>query len=782
MTYSFETLSPADFEDLVRDLIGRELGVRFEAFGPGPDGGVDGRHATGDEMLILQAKHYRLSDMAALARVMKKERGAIDRLDPDRYILATSRPLTPDNKAALAEIIGPSSLRSIDDIFGCEDLNGLLRKYPDIERSHAKLWLSGAGALDRVLNATSHNFTTITRQEIEAKLKVYAENPSFKSGRDILESQRVLIISGPPGVGKTTLGEMLCYAYIAEEWELIAIRNLEEGFARIDDSKRQIFFFDDFLGRIALDERALSTQDSDLARFISRVRRTAGARFILTTRAYIYEQARLLSEALSDTKLSVSRYVLDVGIYTRRIRARIVYNHLVVAGVPEAHIAALIDQKAIKKIVDHKHYNPRIIQFMTEADRIADTDPAGYPKAFLDTLKNPDLIWDKAFRTHITRRSQHLLIALFLMSEYGSEIDDLDEVFAGIHPVLCAKFRVPYDPKDFEGALRTVEGSFVVISGTMVRFVNPSVRDYLARYLSDKALLSVLADGVPTLRSARNLYDHFMKQPGPTNEGITTFVSKFVRLCERFVTVGVWKRIPGETYRSRMYELSNSDRMDLLVNWWRLSNAEPFIAAAQTIADRGRAALSPWEDGRKLPEILAGLRAAQALGKPTPSELIDAVQAGISGLIATDLDPDDITRILAAVDEHEASLPPALFAEIEGAVRRMMEDLEDNLGHLDSESTLEDWGKTINTLAARFDADPRIVERAHAALKQRTAQLRETEAEHTEASFTGSADLPNDKFDDAALASLFGSLGASTAAMIAMEDHDGLDDLDDLPF
>jgi DNA polymerase III delta prime subunit len=780
LTYSFETLSPADFEDLVRDLIGCELGVRFEAFGPGPDGGVDGRHATGGETVILQAKHYRLSDMAALVRVMKKERGAIDRLAPDRYILATSRPLTPDNKAVLAEIVGPS-LTSSDDIFGCEDLNGLLRKYPDIERSHVKLWLSGAGALDRVLNAASHNFTTITRQEIEAKLRVYAENPSFKSGRDILEDQRVLIVSGPPGVGKTTLAEMLCYAYIAEEWELVAIRNLEEGFTRIDDSKRQIFFFDDFLGRIALDERALSTQDSDLARFISRVRRTPGARFILTTRAYIYEQARLLSEALSDTKLNVSRYVLDVGIYTRRIRARILYNHLVVAGVPEAHIAALIEQKAIKKIVDHKHYNPRIIQFMTEADRIADTDPESYPKAFLDTLKDPDLIWDKAFRAHISRRSQHLLIALFLMSEYGSEIEDLEEVFTGIHPVLCAKFGVPYDPKDFDGALRTVEGSFVVISGTTVRYVNPSVRDYLARYLSDKALLSVLADGVPTLRSARNLFDHFIKQPGLTNEGIATFVSRFVRLCERFVTAEVWKRIPGETYRSRMYELSNSDRMDLLVNWWRLSNAEPFIAAAQTIANKGRAALSAWEDGRKLPELLAGLRAAQALGEPTPPELIDAVQAGVSGLLATDLDPDDITRILVAADDHEGSLPPELFAEIEGATQRMIEELPDNLGHMDSESTLEDWGKTIEKLAARFHADPRIVERAHAALKQRTTQLRETEAEDTEASFTGAADLPSDKFDDAALASLFGSLGASTVAMSAVEDDD-LGDLDDIPF
>ncbi|KQO73300.1 hypothetical protein ASF18_17940 [Methylobacterium sp. Leaf89] len=208
---------------------------------------------------------------------------------------------------------------------------------------------------------------------------------------------------------------------------------------------------------------------------------------------------------------------------------------------------------------------------------------------------------------------------------------------------------------------------------------------------------------------------------------------------------------------------------------------EPFIAAAQTIADKGCAALSAWEDGRKLPEILAGLRAAQALGEPTPPELIDAVQAGVSGLLATDLDPDDITRILAAADNHEGSLPPELFAEIEGATQRMIEELPDNLGHMDSESTLEDWGKTIEKLAARFHGDPRVFERAHAALKQRTTQLRETEAKDTEASFTGAADLPGDKFDDAALASLFGSLGASTVAISAVDDDD-LGDFDNLPF
>jgi len=140
MTYDFKNLSAPDFEDLVRDLIGMELGVRFEAFCVGPDGGIDGRHANAQGNIILQAKHYEGSPYSKLKSAMKREGKSIDTLAPDRYVLATSCKFSPPSKAELATIIGPSLL-SQSDIFGPEDLNGLLRKYPDILKSHIKLWL-----------------------------------------------------------------------------------------------------------------------------------------------------------------------------------------------------------------------------------------------------------------------------------------------------------------------------------------------------------------------------------------------------------------------------------------------------------------------------------------------------------------------------------------------------------------------------------------------------------------------------------------------------------------
>jgi TIR domain len=150
MAYDFSSLSHSEFEDLARDLVGREIDLRFEAFPEGPDDGMDGRHARADGSVVMQAKHYHRSGFAALKSKMAKERQSIDRLAPARYILVTSATLTPKNKNALAEIIGPS-LQTPGDIFGRGDLNALLRKYPDIEKAHQKLWAQSTSVLQTVV-------------------------------------------------------------------------------------------------------------------------------------------------------------------------------------------------------------------------------------------------------------------------------------------------------------------------------------------------------------------------------------------------------------------------------------------------------------------------------------------------------------------------------------------------------------------------------------------------------------------------------------------------------
>src|SRR5437868_9773987 len=78
--YEFRQLSPADFEDLTRDLLQAEWGVRLEAFKTGRDQGIDLRYAAiPGETTIIQCKHYAGSTIATLVRHLRtKERPKVE--------------------------------------------------------------------------------------------------------------------------------------------------------------------------------------------------------------------------------------------------------------------------------------------------------------------------------------------------------------------------------------------------------------------------------------------------------------------------------------------------------------------------------------------------------------------------------------------------------------------------------------------------------------------------------------------------------------------------------
>jgi hypothetical protein len=755
VSYDFSSLSYADFEDLARDLIGRELNVRFEAFGAGPDGGMDGRHAKGRKATILQAKHYAGSAFKDLLRTMNRERTAIDRLAPARYVLVTSQPLTPSNKNSLAVAIGPA-LKSEGDIISAGDLNGLLRKYPAIERAHIKLWLGSTAVLERVIRAAAHAYASITIDEISSKVRVYAPNPSFRDARNTLESQHVLIISGPPGVGKTTLAEMLSYAYVGEGWKLLPIRSLDDGFATIVDTEKQIFLFDDFLGRIALDKNALATKDSDLSRFMTRVRKSPNARFVLTTRAYIFEEARRVSEYLADDRLDISKYVLDVGVYTRRIRARILYNHLLVAGTPGAYVRALIESGKLPKIVDHRNYNPRVIEWMTDSLRVSEIAPEKYAAAFIKALANPKKLWDTAFRTHIPDKCQHLLYALYFSSEYGEDIGDLRLAYQSLHPRLCSKYGQPHDPKDFEESLRILEGGFITIGSGSVSFINPSMRDYLRAYLNDLEQLKDFASAARQVDWAQALWRHGKKVAGDGK--IDEFARQFINVAREFPRIPRWKRSATNPNAYTAADLANVDRLTLLLGWWEASGDDEFARLATDLAAKPVSGFSPWRDGSDLIELIGSFRKGGYPDFPFEDEMLTALEEGVITMLETGAAPDDLERIWDAVDADKEALGPDITAAAQKAIQREFDEIDRTVADIDSASTLEEHKASLKKLAKHVGIGKTALTSALRTIDERIATIDEEVDEAESPSFTGATKKDIDRFDDGALMNLFAPL------------------------
>src|SRR5580704_16064648 len=108
-THDFHGLSDADFQDLVGDLFNAALGERFQMFTAGRDDGIDLLHgADVSRGVVVQCKHYLRSGFDKLKTTFaNKELPKIARLNPTRYIVATSVPLTPANKQALLTILSP---------------------------------------------------------------------------------------------------------------------------------------------------------------------------------------------------------------------------------------------------------------------------------------------------------------------------------------------------------------------------------------------------------------------------------------------------------------------------------------------------------------------------------------------------------------------------------------------------------------------------------------------------------------------------------------------------
>ncbi|MBL4705865.1 MAG: hypothetical protein JKY54_15170 [Flavobacteriales bacterium] len=755
-SYDFKNLSFADFEDLSLDLIGKEMGIRFEAFAAGPDGGMDGRHSIGEGLTILQAKHYANSSFATLKNRMKREKEAVDKLRPARYILVVSHALTPNKKKKLVEVLG-TELITESDIFGPNDLNALLRDYPEIEKAHIKLWLSSAGVLERIIRSASHAYNDITLGEIEAKLTVYVQNPSLDQGQKTLEKNHILIISGPPGVGKTTLAEILAFAYVSEGWELKAIRCLDDGFSEIDDTQKQVFIFDDFLGRVALDRHALSQKDSDLYKFLNRVSKSKNARFILTTRAYILEEARRSSEYLSGRLIDISKYVLDVGIYTRRIKARILYNHFVLAKTPREYISTLVQSKALKEIVDHDNYNPRIVEWMTDEARYGAIASEEYPEYFINALNNPQRLWDTAFRDHLTKKCQHLLFSLFFCSEYGVFLDDLMPVYNSLHARLSQKYGTSYGAKDFEESVKILEGSFISITNKEVRFINPSIKDYLSEYLNDFALISEFPRCAERTDWANNLWLFGKEIASRNKEGLEKYAFSFRNVAEKFLELPIWKRIETSAgFNFRITGLFGAARIILLLDWWSVTKRREFENYALSLAENPIESLSPWRDGCEVVELIYKLRDGNYFeGLSLSHEIADQLEISFLNMLEFHIDSDDLERLSDAIDCWGKYLCDDIKEVFTKVVHREFDEMDEIVSAIDSDSTLHDYVGILKKLGERNGLASEDVDKAIEIVHSRIVEIQEEETSDANPPELSIDQSDSDKFDDEALVCLF---------------------------
>ena len=361
INYDFKILQPIEFECLSRDLLQARDEVFIESFTEGRDGGIDFRYALSkDKLSVIQVKRY--SSYQSLLSVLKKEVIKVKKLSPNRYYICTSVGLTPDNKLEIQSIFGEDILNT-QDILGKDDLNNLLGLYPHIEKQYYKLWLSSTNVLERIMQKKIRNWAQFEMDKIKNDIHQYVENESIKEAMEILNQYKYVIISGIPGIGKTTLARMIVYRLLANDVdEFVFIpADFDDAVEVFEEDRKQVFFFDDFLGSTVF-EKGERKFDKKILSFIEKVKRSKNKYFILTTREYILSEAMLSYECFAQKKIDIAKCTLDLHHYTIFIKASILYNHLADAKIPLEYINKLLEDESYMKLINHPNFNPRVIE------------------------------------------------------------------------------------------------------------------------------------------------------------------------------------------------------------------------------------------------------------------------------------------------------------------------------------------------------------------------------------------------------------------------------------
>lgn len=423
----------------------------------------------------------------------------VNELKPKKYIIATSVDLNEDNTEKIKELFYPY-IKNLNDIYGKKDLNRLIESHEVILNSHYKLWLSDFSILKKILKSDlEFRSSAFEEHELKRRLRIYVKTTLFQDAQKALDEKRFIIITGEPGVGKTTLAEMLIYKYIADGYNLSYILDdiQEAEKVLLPDESKQIIYFDDFLGSNKVEINRAKGRETALRRILNRLRSMENKLVVFTTRSFLLNTAVEESEKLRRFNIKAKASLFELKEYDKVLKKQLLINHIEDSELKDELKDALYSYEIQEFIINHSNFTPRSVEFITSIDLVNQLNVKEFKEFIFSSFDYPDEIWKHAYAEQITEDERLLLNTLISFGDSAS-IDELEDAFMSRIQYEIETNNKSKEINAFKKALNKLDGGFISIKDlSEIRFINPSLIDFLVKYLrQDKDEVLRIANSV----------------------------------------------------------------------------------------------------------------------------------------------------------------------------------------------------------------------------------------------------------------------------------------------
>ena len=349
--FSLHTLGWRAFQDLCAAVLRQVWGQSVQAFADSNDAGRDGafygtwcpdsgvdQGDVPEGPFVLQCKHTKSADstlsISMLGEEFAKVGNLVERGLCGTYVLLTNARVTGASEEAICKRlvrVGVSNPLVLGGQWLCDMIaaNRALRMF--VPRVY------GLGDLSQILDERAYAQASVLMASAMDQISTFVVTNAYRRAAQALQDRGFVLLLGEPAVGKSVIALMLAIS-AADRWACVTIkaRTSDELINRWNPhEKGQLFWIDDAFGTVRHEDHLTHDWARNLPHVMSAVQ--SGARVVLTSRSYIYRDARPLLKSYAYPLLRESEVTVDVEDISRNQRQQILYNHLV-AGDQSAEI------------------------------------------------------------------------------------------------------------------------------------------------------------------------------------------------------------------------------------------------------------------------------------------------------------------------------------------------------------------------------------------------------------------------------------------------------------